>query len=225
MTTDGRADPTGLRIGFVPGVTLTKWRRIWDERFRRVPLTVTEVTEDEQHNQLVNDRLDMCFVRLPIDTNGLHAIPLYEEAPVLWMHKDFLLSALDEVRDADLAEFRIVRDYAPESIDLAVYNAAALHVPLSVARTQSRKDMVHRPYLDAEPTTIALAWRVDNDNEWIDEFIGVVRGRTANSSRTARERGAPAKPTKTPSKPPTPTKRPTPGGRRGKPKNQRGRGR
>lgn len=197
MTTPSQPGRTHLRIGFVPGVTLTKWRRIWQERFRNVPLEVVEVAEAEQRRALAVGEVDMCFVRLPIDTSGLHTIPLYEEQPVVWMEKDFLLAALDEVTTADLAEFRIVEDYSPESIDLAVYSAAALRVPLSVARTQSRKDMVHRPVVDAEPTTIALAWRVDNDNEWIDEFIGVVRGRTANSSRTAKEReksGKPAKP-------------------------------
>lgn len=188
MTTPTQPERTGLRIGFVPGVTLTKWRRIWDERFRRVPLEVTEVGEAEQRHALAVGDVDMCFVRLPIETTGLHAIRLYEEQPVVWMEKDFLLAALDEVTQADLAEFRIVEDYSAESIDLAVYSAAALRVPLSVARTQSRKDMVHRPVVDADPTTIALAWRVDNENEWIDEFIGVVRGRTANSSRTAKER-------------------------------------
>lgn len=190
----------GLRIGFVPGVTLTKWRRIWAERFRGVPLEVTEVPESGQRDVLVSGEVDMCFVRLPIETAGLHAIPLYEEQPVVWMAKEFLLAALDEVTVEDLAEFRILSDYGPDSIDLAVYSAAALRVPLSVARTQSRKDMVHRPVVDADPTTIALAWRVDNGNEWIDEFIGVVRGRTANSSRSSRERGVNAKPARQPQK-------------------------
>lgn len=215
MTTPARPDVNGLRIGYVPGVTLTKWRRIWEERFRRVPLQVTEVHEAEQRRLLLTGEVDMCFVRLPIDGAGLHAIPLYEEQPVVWMHKDFLLAALDEVTVEDLAEFRIVDDYSPDSIDLAVYNAAALRVPLSVARTQSRKDMVHRPVTDAEPTTIALAWRVGNDNEWIDEFIGVVRGRTANSSRTAKEREKSGKPAKPQARKPSSGSRPArPRGRR-----------
>lgn len=208
MTTPAQPERTGLRVGFVPGVTLTKWRRIWEERFRRVPLEVVEVTEAEQRRALGGGRVDMCFVRLPIETAGLHTIALYEEQPVVWMAKEFLLAALDEVTFEDMAEFRIVEDYSPESIDLAVYSAAALRVPLSVARTQSRKDMVHRPVVDAAPTTIALAWRVDNTNEWIDEFIGVVRGRTASSSRTAKEREQSGKPPKQQSRKPNSGGRP-----------------
>jgi hypothetical protein len=63
-------------------------------------------------------------------------------------------------------------------------------VPLSVARTHSRRDLIHRPVTDLDPTEIALAWLVDNPNELIEEFIGIVRGRTANSSRTAASRGS-----------------------------------
>lgn len=182
--------PDRLRIGHVPGVTLTKWRRIWEERFPTVALDVVAVAETEQRAVLTDDRCDLCFVRLPIDTDGLHCIRLYDEDPVVWMHRDFLLAALDEVTSADLADFRVIADYSPASIDLAVYSAAALRVPLSVARSQSRRDMVHRPLRDAEPTTVALTWLTDNDSPWIQEFIGVVRGRSADSSRTVQERAA-----------------------------------
>ncbi len=178
----------GLRLGFVPGVTITKWERIWADRFRRIPLMATPVDESEQRTVLDDGTVDLCFVRLPIETTDLHTIPLYEERPVVWMSKDFLLAALDEVSADDLVGHRIIHDHSPESIDLAVYNAAALRVPLSIARSQSRKDMVHRPVVDAEPTRIALAWRTDNELGLIEEFIGVVRGRSVTSSRTASER-------------------------------------
>ena len=80
-----------------------------------------------------------------------------------------------------------IRDrVSPSSIDQVVDGEAVLRVPLSVARTESRRDLVYRPVVDAEPTTIALVWSVDNENPSLDDFIGVVRGRTANSSRSAR---------------------------------------
>jgi len=56
-------------------------------------------------------------------------------------------------------------------------------VPLSVARLHHRKDVVHRPVTDLEPTTVALAWLRERDAEDTQAFVGVVRGRTANSSR------------------------------------------
>ncbi|GAA4893395.1 LysR substrate-binding domain-containing protein [Tessaracoccus lubricantis] len=189
------ADDGGLRIGFVPGVTLTKWRRIWAERFR-APLEVVDVTEADQRRALVAGDVDMCFVRLPIEREGLHVIPLYEEQPVLWLSKDHILAALDEVTAQDLADdgTRVVFDASPESIDLATYSAAVLRVPMSIARSGSRKDMVYLPVVDAEPTTVGLAWRVDDEHPLIEDFIGVVRGRTVNSTRTAQAKGEKPRP-------------------------------
>lgn len=188
-------ETAGLRIGFVPGVTLTKWRRIWGERFRQ-PLAVQEVAEADQRRVVVDGAVDMCFARLPIDKSGLHVIPLYEEQPVLWISKDHILAALDEVTADDIAEAgtRVIDDAEPESIDLATYSAAVLRVPMSVARSGSRKDMVYLPVTDAEPTTVGLAWRIDDENPLIEEFIGVVRGRTVNSTRTAQAKGEVPKP-------------------------------
>lgn len=179
---------TNLRIGRVPGVTLTKWERIWRERFPRVPLEVVDVGVEEQRRVLAEGIVDMCFVRLPIERDGLHAIPLYSEVPVAWLSKDHPLAELEELTSADLADDNLIRDADPASVELATYSAAVLLVPLSVARSRSRRDLVHRPVTDAPPTTVALVWRVDADNQLLDEFIGVVRGRTVNSSRTEKAR-------------------------------------
>lgn len=220
---DRTAGLPGLRVGFVPGVTLTKWRRIWAERLRRVPLDVVDVTQAGQRAALVRDDVDMCFVRLPIDTDGLHTIPLYEEVPVVVAPKDHPLAAFDEVSLADLAgETFVVDDDEAAGVDRVAWGAGVMLVPLSVARSHSRRDLIHRPVTDAEPTTIALAWLVDNPNELIEEFIGIVRGRTANSSRTAASRAssetdatpAPAKKRPTAAKAPRNTGRHSRGQRR-----------
>lgn len=188
MTTSPSGDR--LRVGAVPGVTLTKWRRIWEERFPRVTLNVLEVDEADQRRVLADDAVDMCFVRLPVDQEGLHAIPLYDEVMVAWASKEHPVSVLDEVTLADLAGETVVDAVTAESVDVAAHSGATvLLVPMSIARSHSRRDMAYRPVTDAPPSTVALAWRTDSDNEWVDEFIGVVRGRTVNSSRTARERG------------------------------------
>lgn len=177
-----------LRIGHVPGVTLTKWRRIWAERHPRDRLGVEAVSVAQQRAVLDDGLVDMCFVRLPVDATGLHIIPLYEEQPVVWLSKDHELAALDEITAQDLAEVRVIEDAAAASIELATYSAAVLRVPMSIARSGSRKDLVYRPAVDAQTTTVGLAWRTDDTHPLIDEFIGVVRGRSANSSRTVQER-------------------------------------
>ena len=196
----------GLRVGFVPGVTVTKWRKIWADRLRKVPLDVIEVSQAGQRAALDAGEVDMCFVRLPVDDEGLHTIRLYDEVPVVVVQKDHPVAAFDEVTMADLSgETVVVDDDVATGADRVAWGAGVLLVPQSVARSNSRRDLVYRPVTDAAPTTIALAWLVDNPHELIEEFIGIVRGRTANSSRTAASR--PAAPEK---KPTPPAKKQTP---------------
>ena len=193
MTTPSIPPRPRLRVGHVPGVTLTKWRTIWRDRFPRTVLEVVEVEQAQQREVFLRDEVDVCFVRLPIDDDGLHLIRLYEETPVAWVSKDHVVAAVDEVTLADLADDDVFTDPTPFHIDLASIGEAVLHVPQSIARSQSRRDLVYRPITDAPPTTVAVAWLKDNPNELIDEFIGVVRGRTENSSRTAQARAGKGK--------------------------------
>ncbi len=180
----------GLRIGHVRGVTLTKWRRIWDERFRD-PLVVEEVPDAAQLDGLRAGTLDMCFVRLPIDREGLHAIPLYDEQMVVWTSKEHLFAAADEVSVADLAsEETVLNELDDTALDRVLAGVAVLVVPMSIARGASRRDLVYRPVTDADPSPIALAWRQGDENPLLEEFVGVVRGRSADSSRTQQERAA-----------------------------------
>jgi hypothetical protein len=86
-----------------------------------------------------------------------------------------------------------------------------------VARLHHRKDVTTRPYVDAEDSEIALAWRRDLDDDRTEEFVGIVRGRTTHSSRG--EDTPVTKPTKKPTKQaperkPSPRRTPQPKGRR-----------
>ena len=188
MSTPPVSQRPSLRVGKVPGVTVTKWRGIWAERLPRVRLDWLDIDQQDQLQVLTDGQVDLCFVRLPIDDEGLHLIRLYDELPVAWVSKDHLAAAADEVSLVDLADETVLTVVTPHTIDLVSIGEAVLHVPQSIARSQSRRDFVFRPITDAPHTTVGLAWLVDNPHELIEEFIGIVRGRTANSSRTAQAR-------------------------------------
>lgn len=177
-------------MGFVPGVTLTKWTTIWADRFRRRPLQVVEIVQADQRRALDEGLVDLCFVRLPIDSVGLHVIPLYVEASVVWVSREHPIAAFDEVTLADLADETVLVDADAEGINQVALEIAVLRVPMSIARSGSRRDLTYRPVTDAPGTTVGLAWRAEDPHPLIEEFIGVVRGRTANSSRTRTERAA-----------------------------------
>ena len=92
-----------FRLGFVTGATPDKWAGTWRER-QREPIELVPVTEDVQEHGIRTGALDMALVRLPVDRDGLHLIPLYEELPVAVMNVDNELTLLDEVTTEDLAE-------------------------------------------------------------------------------------------------------------------------
>jgi DNA-binding transcriptional LysR family regulator len=188
-----------LRVGFVTGATPDKWARAWRER-RRERLELVPVTEDEQERGIRDGSLDMALVRLPVDTGDLHCIRLYDEVPVVVAGLEHVVGAVDEVTLDDLADEQLVRphasgwtpaaeqlDWPPMSEKDAIETVAAgtgvVIVPMSVARLHQRKDVVSRPVTDLEPTTIALVWQRDRDDDVTQAFVGVVRGRRITSSR------------------------------------------
>ena len=49
----------------------------------RTRLELVEISPASQRDQLVAGSVDAALVRLPIDKTDLHAIPLYDEVPVV----------------------------------------------------------------------------------------------------------------------------------------------
>lgn len=186
------AADVALRVGFVPGVTVSKWTRIWGERFPDTVLEVIPIPMVEQRAALRDGRVDACFVRLPIDRAGLSAIPLYRELPVVVLPKEHTLSLFEQVGMGDLAGERIQDasdiDAIAGTIELVAAGAGVAIVPHSIARLYARRDLVYRTMMGVPDTEIALAWPAAQTTELVEEFVGVVRGRSERSSRTQARR-------------------------------------
>lgn len=193
-----------FRIAFVPGVTPDKWARTWRRRHPDRPLELHLVEESQQRVVLTQGEADMALVRLPVDRQGLHLIPLYEEQPVVVVSTEHPVAAYDEIPLEDLAGEQLVVGDVPgwdelstadplpfpdmtakQAFEVVASGTGIAIVPMSVARLHHRKDLVHRPVLDVPTTRVGLAWLVDNDDERVEVFVGIVRGRRENSSRGA----------------------------------------
>lgn len=192
-----------FRVAFVPGVTPGKWLGIWKER-ERSPLEAAPVEERDQLDVLRGGGAHMCFVRLPVDREGLHVIPLYREVAVVVLPQEHLLTVLDEVTVADLADEQVLEgvDQLPDwaslattvplelppmttkqAIEVVASGTGVVVVPMSVARLHARKDVTTRPVVDAPESQVGLAWRTDLEDPRAETFVGIVRGRTARSTR------------------------------------------
>ena len=199
----GSEAPGSFRLAYVPGVTPGKWARTWDERVPDVPLELITVSAADADGMLREGAADAGLVRLPIDRSGLHAIPLYTEATVVVVPKDHEVAAVDEVSLADLAEYivlhplddRLAWESLPglpaierpattaDAIDLVAAGVGLLVVPQSLARLHHRRDLTYRPLPGAPQSSVALSWPEEQTSDLMEEFIGIVRGRTVNSSR------------------------------------------
>ncbi|WP_022917141.1 LysR substrate-binding domain-containing protein [Ruania albidiflava] len=252
-----------FRLGYVPGVTPAKWVRTWQQR-HELPLELVPLTHPAAAEALADGHVDAALLRPPVDRDTMSAIPLYTEVTVVVAAKEHPLAALDpeeQVTAADLAEETLlhplddvyagtehlpgtVLEHRPastaEAIQLVSAGTGLLVAPLSLARLHQRRDLVHRPLAGAPGAPVLLAWCTDRTTDAVEDFIGIVRGRTVNSTRGRRlpadpsagpdrtaDRGRPRSPRSTQDRggaasPGGHRRRPAPRGRRGRP-HRRGR--
>ncbi|PRB10623.1 transcriptional regulator [Microbacterium sp. MYb62] len=194
--------PRTFRLGAVPGATPGKWIDAWKRRMPGVPLELVPVEAATQRTAL--DEVDAALVRLPLADESLHIIPLYDEVPVIVAASDSHLMAAEELTFADLEGEVVIgltddvlgrlelpgtlpAAFAALPTDQAVATAATgvgiMIVPMSLARLHHRKDVDHRVLVDGPVSTVALVWPRDRTTTDVETFVGIVRGRTANSSR------------------------------------------
>lgn len=194
-----------LRVAFVPGVTPDKWARVWRERHPRLPLRLLPVEEEAGRGVLDDGTAHLLLGRLPVDLEAptpLHCVRLYDEQPVVVAGREHFVAAADADAPLDPAELAGEQLVLPhpsgwtpdaeqlpfppmtvkDAIEVAASGSGVVIVPMSLARLHHRKDVVTRP-VDLPPTTVALLWVREDDSPVHQDFVGVVRGRRASSSR------------------------------------------
>ena len=139
----------------------------------------------------------------------LHAIPLYTEQPVVVVPKDHEIALVESISLAEIAELGRLDEAegrpgvsylevaagasgGTEAMELVSAGVGFVIAPKPVARLYSRRDVVARELVgdgsEAHERRVALVWRADLHADraaLVDEFMGILRGRTANSTRGA----------------------------------------
>ncbi|MEV7693831.1 LysR substrate-binding domain-containing protein [Microbacterium sp. NPDC089189] len=203
---DARAAlPIGpLRLGAIPGATPGKWIDTWKERMPRHPLELVPLAVADQEDALRAGVVDAAIVRLPVDREAWHAFSLYDELPVVVFGVDSHLGAADELALADLeGEVRFVPSDdvldvplpgtvppafstpldTAEAIETVASGAGIVVVPMSLARLHHRRDVTYRPLRGGPLSPVGFAWPRDDASPLVDVLVGIVRGRSARSSR------------------------------------------
>lgn len=188
-----------LTLSFVTGTEPGKWFERFRERTTHGGLR--EMESADALGELIDGRVQLALARLPdarIDIEKLHVVELYREEPGVALSRDNELTLLTgQLTPGDLADEML--NYRPaatgevdvgavrEALQVVAANVGVAVAPRPLLKVLSRKQVEHRGYRDAEvvDTSIALVWFKDRDNDAIQDFIGIAKGRTANSSRQA----------------------------------------
>lgn len=180
--------PSSFTVAFVLGATPGKWARVWNERLVDVPLNLVVSEQEEALDMLRSGAADVALIRLPIDRDfdgdrPLAAIPLYTERTVVVVPKDHALAKSDSVHLAEIDEENDVSGEWRAATELVAANVGVALMPQSVARALMRRDVAAKLVEDGPEWQVAVAWRDGSMDPHVEEFIGIVRGRTARSSR------------------------------------------
>ena len=146
---------------------------------------------------------ELPVVILPVD----HVLTVLDEVPVEELAEEFLLQpasdipAYEEVSRAwRESAGRIVPEGLTdkETIELVAAGVGLYIVPMSIARFYHRKDLTYRPVAGLDTYPVHLVWprapkgepRSEELEALLQDFIGIVRGRTATSDRGSETRQA-----------------------------------
>ncbi|RNE48519.1 LysR family transcriptional regulator substrate-binding protein [Corynebacterium alimapuense] len=184
-----------LSFSFATGTEPGKWFARFQERTRHGKLLAEN--SDDPLSALIDDRCSLALVRLPDERvdERFHVVELYEESLGVALPKDHELTLLETLGEDDIAEEIInYRMPAGEFVDVEAVraglqvvaaNVGVLIAPRPLIKVLSRKQIAHRDFRadNAGRTQIALVWHQEDDSAAIQDFVGIAKGRTANSSR------------------------------------------
>lgn len=184
-----------LTLAFVTGTEPGKWLRRYEDS------TDHGLSAQGVDDPFATDAV-LKLVRLPDArvSDAHHVVRLYEETPGVAVPKDSVFAEVGEaVAPADLAGEIVNADWAEgasisdvrAALQVVAANVGVAYAPLPLLKNLSKKQVVPLELADATRarTTIALVWLKDDDGDAVQDFVGVAKGRTMNSSRSQSAKG------------------------------------
>ncbi|MFI5960310.1 LysR family transcriptional regulator [Cryptosporangium sp. NPDC051539] len=92
-----------LVVGFRAGIPVIPAARAFEARHPDVVVDMQRIEGDDQAAMLLDGRIDVAYVRLPIDEAGLRVVPLYTEPLVAVLPAGHRLAGEEQIAQADLA--------------------------------------------------------------------------------------------------------------------------
>ncbi|MER5888702.1 LysR substrate-binding domain-containing protein [Streptomyces sp. NPDC001941] len=124
-------------------------------------------------------RAHVAYLRRPFDDAGLHAVPVGHEAKLVCLPLTHRLAGRPEVTRADLEGEPLLDGRTrpvsslDEKFELIASGQAVALVPVSVADSHPRGDLMYRPVTDAPPVELCLAVAEDEHDPLVRDFLEV----------------------------------------------------
>jgi DNA-binding transcriptional LysR family regulator len=184
-----------LMVGFRAGIAVTPAVQQFATRHPDVLVDVQRIEWDDQATMLLDGRIDVGYVRLPIDEAGLRVTPLYTEPRVAVLPAGHRLAGKEEVSEADLAGELLIwhadpgtqptrrphpnAGYLVRGVDETLEQVAAGRGISFLARSatvfHSHPDVVYVPIPDLAPDQVCLAVAASRSSPVVDDFLAAAQ--------------------------------------------------
>jgi DNA-binding transcriptional LysR family regulator len=177
-------EPARFAIGFMPGTNATPIIREFAQRAPQVSIDVVFTSVTDQADFLIDGRVDVCFVRLPLAERAFKVLPLFPEPQVVAVPASHPAAGstaigIKQVFDLPLLQdpgevpewHGLVAGHQPppmpgrsrrpsveESLERVALGSGAYVLPAGIADFYRRADISYVPLLDVAARMVALAY-------------------------------------------------------------------
>jgi len=179
-----------LAVGFRTGIPVIPAARAFEARHPDVVVDVQRIEWDDQAAMLLDGRVDISYVRLPLDETGLRVTPLYTEPLMVVLPVDHRLAGKEEVTEADLAGEPLIWHAEPsrqpirrplpdsglrvrgveEKLELVAAGRGISFVARSETVFYSRPDISYVPVPELAPVQVCLAMAASRISPLAEDF-------------------------------------------------------
>ncbi|WP_433662401.1 LysR family transcriptional regulator [Nocardia sp. CA-128927] len=188
-----------LMVGFRAGVAVAPAIQQFADQHPDVVVDVQRIEGDDQATKLLDGRIDIGYVRLPIDETGLRVIPVYTEPRVAVLPTGHRLAGKEQITEADLAGEPLLWDSDPSTqptrrahpnagylvrgVDETLEHVAAGRGISFLARSAtvfySHPNISYVPVSDVAPDQVCLAVAASRTSPVVDDFVAAAQAAAA----------------------------------------------
>ena len=184
-----------LVVGFRTGITPTAAVRRFTIDNRDVTVDVQRLEWDDQEQAVISGRVDIAYVRRPLNSRGLRLASLFTERRLVVLPSEHALAARASLTESEIADEHHLRYLEPvrtgvgrttvlrgveEKLEYVASGHGIIVLPLSVTKHYTRPDVVYVPLIGAEPDEVFLAAEASRRSRLVAAFIAAARAAAAD---------------------------------------------